>query len=57
MVIKKLNSMIKDKDKTVITKVKEKYQIFHICKNGVPVLLFYSEDIKQIEEEIKIRDY
>ncbi len=57
MGIKKLNRMIKDKDKTEITRFKGEYYILHICNNGVPVPLFHSENIKQIEEEIKIRNY
>ena len=55
--LRTLNKLVKDKDKTEITRYKGEYWILHICKNNVPVPLFHSEDSKEIIREIKLREY
>lgn len=48
-----LNKMIKDKEKTEITRHKGEFWILHICKNNVPVPLFHSKDIQEVALEIE----
>lgn len=55
--IRTLNKLIKEKNKTEITRYKGEYWILHICINNVPVPLFHSKNLKDIKEEIKIRGY
>ena len=54
--IKDLNKLLKDKTKEV-TKHKGKYYLLHILKNGRPVPLYFSDNLKDIEKQIKIRNY
>ena len=54
MNLKKLRKLIKDKEKTELTNYKGEGWVLHICKNNVPVPLFHSKDIKEIEEYLKV---
>jgi len=57
MDLRKLRKLIKDKEKTELTNYKGEGWILHICKNNIPVPLFHSKDINEIEREIKLRKY
>ena len=57
MDLRKLRKLIKDKEKTELTNYKGEGWVLHICKNNVPVPLFHSKDIKEIEEYLRLYDF
>ena len=58
--LRSLNKLLKEKGashNTEVTKHKGKYYLLHICKNNVPVPLYYSKDPKDILNQIKLKRY
>lgn len=55
--LKTLNKYIADNghsDNTEITRKNKTYYVLHICRNDVPVPLFYSKKSKDIFDYIKL---
>ena len=57
MDLRKLRVLIIDKKKTELTNYKGEGWVLHICSNNVPVPLFHSKNIKDIEEYLKAHQF
>jgi hypothetical protein len=55
--LRSLNKLVKDKERTEITRFRGKYHVLHICKNNVPVPLYIAKDAGEIAKEIKLHGY
>jgi hypothetical protein len=52
----KLEKKLRDKDilNLEVTKDKKKYYVLHICRNGMPVPLFYTEVKKELLKYLNV---
>jgi hypothetical protein len=54
MNLKDVKKLIKDKEKTEITRFKGEYYILHICKNNTPIPIFHSKNLTEIKDYMEM---
>ena len=56
MTTKTLNNLLGDKERTEITRWQGQYYVLHICRNNVPVPLFYDKSAIEIKKYIEMHE-